>query len=1194
MKRAILIASAVIAFASVCYLAILKSTWNSAQESSSTASFRSLPPGASRTVEFDWSAATLRHFTERERRDQAIDWTLLSVLSQSGLDTRAVEKVTFDLPPVRAGYLGPIANFEYGHWRSRNLGDGKVLTLIPQQESKDRERTLTQIADEARKNTGNIPKRMLVFEYRLNPDYENARVTRLPDIDATTFFREESGYHQAKIATDADLKGFLESVNDLSYVGVDDGQLVLGGRSTGAKPEDVSVDDVAALWQSAAFLKKAKDQLAAFNSKWESARYHTEEEKKELDLQYQTEKAELEASIPVERRVESSGFSLDPSFDFEGLRQSLEANRELIQRESGASDAELDKIDAGLRRQKSDAFYDFLDHLNQNHKAEFAASINSATRKYRLQSARYDGSLNGTRVGMTLFYTDLLAKLKAIDFWQQTPVEDFKSLTRVHLSRVFDADLNEHSATRLWFGTLDRGFQQADSTLLFAHNATRIYAASANEYTPGKEVEPNAESAQFLGWWNNHYEEVARLEPQYERLNQIMKWSVAIQFLEKRGAFDRLNFLTGVNVDRSNWFPDWVTKNSQLKFSDWKRVQFYPRGYKGTKTETLPLLKSAWYRSRGTDFVLQGGVSLANDEILNRALIPKSLGSSEETLLRSDLNYTSLGAGKVDTLETLEKTRYEFRDSSIVSNARDAAKFRSTESELKNVAVEREFEQSGNQMSIEVKIGDNLAERLSTSTSNDVIRVRFEELELDTARDIAEDVSSAIASRQPPLAAIGSRSDVQSVLALDCDTCYAIKLRGSNRWVRLAPERAPQVDLAPGLDARVAAMQDNAPVLTIHMLPDPELMTEVRSARYIAFDRSASEDPGAVMRITNKGPPAGSKPVSLHVGNQPVDGLRAPDGSLYLASERLPESIRSAQGLWDEVSQAGGTESETGLLQLVGNDRPDQLLDQIVKDPAAAKGRINGLVGRARTQAEDALRQGDDAAAKRQLDAVAYLQGRSPDLTARMAISDLRYRPEFAVREIQEALRSPNVMQSDIFDTINARLGIRDLTDGDRLNLERVAAMFDMRQMLRTSQAGDTIIPELRQGGRIDFHVRLAEPLKGMPVQAQAPVIGDGPWYVLDNPSLANLDPVIVARTAIDPTMARNLGNTVQLPRWDIGHFSPRMIETADGQHWVRLGEVPARASNMYHPSPSSKCSGAPQDDSCQQYPYMVEVKSAG
>jgi hypothetical protein len=389
-------------------------------------------------------------------------------------------------------------------------------------------------------------------------------------------------------------------------------------------------------------------------------------------------------------------------------------------------------------------------------------------------------------------------------------------------------------------------------------------------------------------------------------------------------------------------------------------------------------------------------------------------------------------------------------------------------------------------------------------------------------------------------------------------------------------------------------MQDNAPVLTIHILPDPELMTEVRSARYIALDRSASEDPGAVMRITNRGPPAGSKPVSIHVGNQPVDGLRAPDGTLYLASDRLPESVRSAQGLWDGMSQAGGAESETGLLRLVENDGPDHLLDQIVKDPAAAKRRINGLVGRARNQAEDALRRGDDAAAKRQLDAVAYLQGRSPDLTARMGISDLRYRPDVAVKEIQEALRSPNVMQSDIFDTINARLGIQDLNDLDRWNLERVAAMFDMRQMQRASQAGDAIIPELQQGGRIDFHVRLAEPLKGTPVQAQAPIIGNGPWYVLDDPSLANLDPAIVARTVIDPTMARNLGNTVQLPRWDIGHFSPRMIETADGQHWVRLGEVPARASNMYHPSPSSKCSGAPQDDSCQQYPYMVEVKSAG
>src|ERR1700686_2237140 len=168
------------------------------------------------------------------------------------------------------------------------------------------------------------------------------------------------------------------------------------------------------------------------------------------------------------------------------------------------------------------------------------------------------------------------------------------------------------------------------------------------------------------------------------------------------------------------------------------------------------------------------------------------------------------------------------------------------------------------------------------------------------------------------------------------------------------------------------------------------------------------------MRISNRGPPDGSQAVSIHVGNQTIDGVRAPDGTLYLASDRIPGTVNSPRGLCDAVSEA----EHAGM----GKNRPEELVDQIIKDPATAKAKINGLVDRAKTEAEDALRRGDDAIAKRRLEFVAYFNGRSADLDTRMGILDLRARPDVAVREIHEALRSPQVIQSDIFDIINARL----------------------------------------------------------------------------------------------------------------------------------------------------------------------------
>jgi len=387
-------------------------------------------------------------------------------------------------------------------------------------------------------------------------------------------------------------------------------------------------------------------------------------------------------------------------------------------------------------------------------------------------------------------------------------------------------------------------------------------------------------------------------------------------------------------------------------------------------------------------------------------------------------------------------------------------------------------------------------------------------------------------------------------------------------------------------------MQDNAPVLTIHMLDEPVPMSDIRSARYVAFDRAMDEDPGAVMRVTNRGPPDGSQPVTLRVANQNIDGVRAPDGTLYLQSDRVPETMTSAQELFEAVSEAERPHSGTGLLQALEKGRPDEVVNQIVKDPATAKKQIDALLEHAKTDAENALRRGDDVIAKKRLDAVAYFTGKSPDWHASMGIAELRTRPDVAVMEIQEALRSPQVIQGEIFETINVRLGIPDVTELDRWNLERVDDIFKMHQVERNSHMGDVIVPELRAGGRIDFHVRLTETMKGAPLEAHAPV-GNGPWYVLDDASLANLDPAMVERIIIDPPMARNLGKTVQLPSWDIGLFNPRMIETPDGQQWVRIGQASARASNVYHPSQAGKCSGSPEDDdSCKQLPYMVEVKS--
>jgi len=180
---------------------------------------------------------------------------LLTALSQSGLEGKDLMQITFDLPPIRARFIRPIASFEYGASRSRSLGHGQVLAIVPVESAEQRNLRLAHIADERRKDTGRIPNTLLVFEYQLNSDRTSAELVHRSDIAGSTLFTDATGYRESKIDTEAALIGFLAGTDDLTYVSTKQGSLVVGGRKLGGEGRPVTVDDVAALWQSEKALK---------------------------------------------------------------------------------------------------------------------------------------------------------------------------------------------------------------------------------------------------------------------------------------------------------------------------------------------------------------------------------------------------------------------------------------------------------------------------------------------------------------------------------------------------------------------------------------------------------------------------------------------------------------------------------------------------------------------------------------------------------------------------------------------------------------------------------------------------------------------------------------------------------------------------------------------------------------------------
>lgn len=751
------------------------------------------PLNEAQLINFRIDEDSFSRLTDREQKDQLRDWLLFAVVSNKNADE--INQSLYDLSPVRYGYMKPVSNFEYGDTRSLYIGDETVVAILPKGISnEERIDDLAHIADKHRQNLGSIPTFLEVFEYEINPEEQYALLTHKEKLKAEKIFTDKQyGYHQAEVKSLKDLSRLMSQVDDITFAQVKGSSLILGGRKIfNSEYRGISVEDVATIWKSE---KKIQEQSTLF-------------------------------------QVNGSGFSLDPSYDYRGLENSLlkakpglesliSANPSVISRQ------DLQKAEEGLAKDDVVPYLKLVDKLDNSDNlnvqlfGETLFFVFEAKNKYRFQAARYDGDLQGTEVGMVLFYTDLLAKLWALDYLDSTPekyISDFKPLTKISstVSPIYQKEIEELPSTRVWFGHQDKGFQVADNgkSMFFARNATRIYAASSNPLQPGQETTAAASSEAFLGWWNDHYEEVARYEPEYERLNEIMKWSLLISWLNESDQGELLGFLQGVEVKNDNWFPDWVKANRKhLKFKKWDQVGFYERGYLGKATETMPLLSSESFSFFGQRIAISGGVSLADRNLFHRR---SSLSPSTEVnklSRRANLDYHSFKPGSNRfKFKTLEGTTYSLKNidqyqASTTAHAKDGTKLRSPRSELANGEFTRQVKFTSSRLEIETEVDRTELGSLGVTRTGNGFNIGWQ------SRDIDEGTSLALKLSQDPRGdtenILFSDPRVNSVVKLRDGSGYFVEMTDSKRWLKLATGGGGNRDIPPNWQSRVGSPGDS-------------------------------------------------------------------------------------------------------------------------------------------------------------------------------------------------------------------------------------------------------------------------------------------------------------------------------------------------------------------------------------------------
>jgi hypothetical protein len=1160
-----------------------------------SAAFAEFPEGQARAIDFEIGSDALATMSRREQLDQLRDWLLFTAVSDAGLSAEEYNQSLFDLPAVRRGYLQPTANFEHGESRSAYIGEGRVVVLVPARiDPKERADQIAHAADLHRKNTGETPRSLIVFDYDIAfdelGDEPSAGLTRRETIEASELFSAKHHYYETTISSLDDLKNFMSWTDDIVFARVDGGALRVGGRKLqGHKYRGIGIEEIAAIWQSEEKIQWRGDPLRKkideFNSQWASRTYHFDYEKEQLEAQYQREMAALKREINEAKRgggfANGSGFSLDPAYDYPGLKKAFDSTIGPIC-SIFASQEKIDEASRALKDKDVGPLYDLLFEVSQQNK-QLADSLEQLVNQdYQFQAARYDGDLRGAEVGMVLFYTDLLAKLWALDFLSSAPsgyVDDFRPMPAVRLSPIYEKELRELSHTRLWFGPQDKGFQVADGgrSLLFAHTATRIYAASANSLQPGKESEPNAQSAAFLGWWDSHYEEVARYEPEYQRLNQIMKWSLLIGWLNQEGRGSLLKSLGPVTVKRDNWFPDWAKQHPELRFRDWgvdckpgpkmrdarlaPQVCFFPRGYQGVETEAMPRLVSQPYTRFGESSRLSGGVSLAEKTLFKSRTAISAETEVNALLRRSNLKY-GIGTSS-QGFQTVEGASFGFKavtreQSVMTATAKDGARLRGSFSEMAGkTTIERDVIHQGAGIEIKTQAGGAEIGRLNIERAGNGFKVGYASREIDAGQHFARTISEG--GKKLEIGSITSDPRVTAAIKLPGDEGYAIKLRNTDRWFRIKEDPGSSVNLEEGWQSRVASIGGRTQY-KLSWLNEESLASFAGKENFIAVSPSASSEGAAAMEVVGSRIPAKAQPVEAQIGGVKIKALRDPaNGKIYVKGGDLAAIGKEPGQLNRLIGRSEAPANTIADAMRSGDYR--RTVENMLRSPLEVEGALKLHLETGIQRANRLISEGKFQQAVKELEDLSAVHGQRPEINTLRGLARLSDQSPEVARAVAETMRGGIRNPADFYKEVNHRLARSGLPNDAKVSLvsdgKRVALRYDLSSQLEGAPASPA---ELRG--------------KNVVVLVQ------------DSPGLNNLNWYINPERAAREAVSLNLGELRRAARADIADFRPSLIYAQESS----LATNPATASQakLYRPhysysaSSSEPCANKDEDEKKQ------------
>lgn len=548
--------------------------WAGGGSGKSSSSPHSVAPRTDFLVSYSAASSRLAGLNSSDSADQVRDWLRTALAAHLGMSTAAIRDADYDTLPVRDQGFTDLADQQVGPGRELADTSGVLHLLVPKGDPHEN-RTVGLMLDQYRTDHGADPELVQIHHYALDQASQTADIVA-DQISTPDQVRTDHGYVSMQITGPEDLTAFLSKTQSLSELSVRGGQVWADGWSwPGVATVPITVDDVSVLQQGYQAHLAGNGVDPGFS----------------LDPLPPATAADVKAMAPsvsadIAGRLLSGTWAGSPFHSASDVKDEVE-------NELYTPDADQDALmrRLGLPTDRTQLWA--LEEL-----------LNGQT---TMSQARYDGGLAGTAVGDSLAYVDYVTKNWVAGVGRGVPTQavggflaDPAAVTPWSECAGPNDPTEEHG--RLWFGRNDSAFTSADDHIDLGAEAARLFVRE--DGPNGTEVEPSYAFGRALQWWDVHQQDIEDYEPQYQRLDQIMRWSGALEWLTHQA---KTTLPAQTQSPAPVTFKDWYASHTELR----ERAPIAFVTPPSAKQEALIVDPSRDFEDCGF-LTIEGGVSLSD------------------------------------------------------------------------------------------------------------------------------------------------------------------------------------------------------------------------------------------------------------------------------------------------------------------------------------------------------------------------------------------------------------------------------------------------------------------------------------------------------------------------------------------------------------------------------------------------------